>query len=139
MKFLQFAALVASASAINLNSEIYPHPDYYADGYSNTWKYTEMEHIVNETAYVIDATTAPNYDPWVFDEGAFAGSTATDNAIVVPVANVQLSEEQEQSLVYMQEQHKAAHNQQMLEQIMLTEWTLNKEYPLHFNFPLKTT
>ena len=108
MKFLQFAALVASASAINLNSEseIYPHPDYYADGYSNTWKYTEMPHIVNETAYVNDVPTGDFADPWIYDEGAFAGSTAVDNALL------QVDEE---TLVYMMEQHKAAHNQQFLE------------------------
>ena len=109
MKFLDFAALVASVSAINLNSEIYPHPDYYADGYSNTWKYTEMEHIVNETAYVNDVPTTTN-DPWIYDEGAFAGSTATDNSLV---------QEDEETLVYLKEQHKSAHNQQVLDQIML--------------------
>ena len=103
MKFLEFAALIASASAISINSEIYPHPDYYADGYSNTWKYTEMEHIVNETAYVNDVPTSTN-DPWIYDEGTFAGSTASDN-----------------SLVYLMEQHKQAKNQQLLETIMLEE------------------
>ena len=103
MKFLEFAALIASASAISINSEIYPHPDYYADGYSNTWKYTEMEHIVNETAYVNDVPTS-TADPWIYDEGAFAGSTASDN-----------------SLVYLMEQHKAAKNQQLLDTIMLED------------------
>ena len=103
MKFLEFAALVASASAINLNSEseIYPHPDYYADGYSNTWKYSDMVHIVNETAYVNDVPTT-TADPWIYDEGTFAGSTGADNALV---------QEDDETLVYMQQQHKAAHNQ----------------------------
>ena len=68
MKSLHIAALVASCSGITLNSEIYPHPDYYADGYSNTWKYTEMPHIVNETAYVNDMPTGDYSDPSVLDE-----------------------------------------------------------------------
>ena len=104
MKFLEFAALIASASAISINAEIYPHPDYYADGYSNTWKYTEMEHIVNETAYVNDVPQFALDDPSIFDEGAFAGSGATDNV-----------------LVYLMEQHKAAKNQQLLDTIMLED------------------
>ena len=107
MKFLEFAALIASASAISINSEIYPHPDYYADGYSNTWKYTEMEHIVNETAYVNDQPKFALDDPSIIDDGAagtFAGSGSSDN-----------------SLVYLMEQHKAAKNQQLLDQIMLED------------------
>ena len=104
MKFLEFAALIASASAISINAEIYPHPDYYADGYSNTWKYTEMEHIVNETAYVNDVPQFALDDPSIFDEGTFAGSTSSDN-----------------TLVYLKEQHKAAKNQQLLDTIMLED------------------
>ena len=108
MKFLEFAALVASTSAISINSEIYPHPDYYADGYSNTWKYTEMEHIVNETADVNDVPQP--HDPWIFDEGAFAGSTAQDNSLV---------QEDDETFLYLKEQYKQAKNQQLLDQIML--------------------
>ena len=111
MKFLEFAALVASTSAINLNTEIYPHPDYYEDGYSNTWKYTEMEHIVNETAYINDIPLETN-DPWIYNEGTFAGSTNSDNSLV---------QEDDETLLYLKEQHKSAHNQQMLDQIMLQE------------------
>ena len=118
MKFLDFGALVASASAINLNSEIYPHPDYYEDGYSNTWKYTEMTHIVNETAYVNDVPTGDFSDPWIYDEGTFAGSTASDNAVTSPVSLLQVDEEE---LVYLKEQHKSAHNQKVLDTIMLEE------------------
>ena len=124
MKSFHFAALVASASAIGLNSEIYPHPDYYADGYSNTWKYTDMPHIVNETAYVNDVPTTTS-DPWLYDEGAFAGSTASDNALV---------QEDDETLLYLKEQHKAAHNQQVLEQIMLEEWNW---YPSIFRWKLR--
>ena len=117
MKFLEFAALIASASAISINSEIYPHPDYYEDGYSNTWKYTEMTHIVNETAYVNDVPAFAIADPDIFDEGSFAGSGSSDNVLV---------QENEETLVYLKEQHKMAKNQQLLDQIMLEDkWTLN--------------
>ena len=106
MKFLEFAALIASASAISINAEIYPHPDYYADGYSNTWKYTEMEHIVNETAYVNDVPQRFLDDPSIIEAGAAAFAASSSS---------------ESSLVYLMEQHKAAKNQQLLDQIMLEE------------------
>ena len=120
MKSLQFAALVASASAVALNSGIYPHPDYYEDGYSNTWKYTEMTHIVNETAYVNDdpklKDDGVSQHDWILDEGTFAGSTTSDNALPEQVITLQMDDE---TLLYLKEQHKSYHNQQVLDQIML--------------------
>ena len=102
---MKFTALVASASALNLNAEIYPHPDYYADDYSNTWRYTLMDHIVNETAYVADIPTGDYSDPWIYDEATnFAGAPVQGNALA-----------DDQSLLYLMEQHKTAHNQQLLE------------------------
>ena len=112
MKFLYFAALVASTSAVTLNSEIYPHPDYYADGYSNTWKYSDMEHLVNETAYVDDIPAGDYSDPWIYNEGSFAGSGATDNVLV------SLDAVEDDTLLYMQYQHMSARNQKLLEQDM---------------------
>ena len=66
-----YLALIASASAVSLNSFIYPHPDYFADGYSDTWQYVNHNHLVNETSYVDD-------QPASFSEAVkdFPGDTA---------------------------------------------------------------
>ena len=55
--------LVSAASAVTLNMKPYdPNhvPDYYADGYSDTWSYTTNHKLVNETAYVMDQPTEMN-------------------------------------------------------------------------------
>jgi len=41
--------LMGSISAVKINQSL---PDYWDDDYSKTWKYTEHEHIVNETAWL---------------------------------------------------------------------------------------
>ena len=102
MKFLNFAALVASTSAIALNNEIYPHPDFYADGYSNTWKYSEMDHIVNETAYTDDIPSGDFADPWIYNEGSFAGSSSSGNSLNINSAFVQVPADDE-TLLYLQQ------------------------------------
>ena len=80
---MKFFAFLAAASAVSLNTEytidhtvdpLSPyHPDYYGDRYSETWKYTDQEHLVNETAYVMDSPPGDYSDPWVLNEGPFNG------------------------------------------------------------------
>ena len=43
--------MAATASAITLNQRI---PDYWADGYSDTWYYAGRPHIVNEVEWKAD-------------------------------------------------------------------------------------
>ena len=121
---MKFFAFVAATSAINLNSEytidhtVDPnspyHPDYYGDKYSETWKYAEEEHLVNETAYTGDVPTGDYSDPWNFDEGAFAGSTSTSNTLS---SFLELDAE----VNYLRQQHTAKMHQDFLDNIMLLE------------------
>ena len=41
--------LLGSISALRMNQAL---PDYWDGNYSNTWKYTNHDHIVNETAWL---------------------------------------------------------------------------------------
>ena len=65
--------LLGSISAVKINQAL---PDYWDGNYSNTWKYTDRDHIVNETAWL-------EGNPWgysqaVFGDGSPGGANRTD-------------------------------------------------------------
>ena len=49
MNKLVIGLFLGTISAVKINQAL---PDYWDGSYSNTWKYTDHNHIVNETAWI---------------------------------------------------------------------------------------
>ena len=70
MKFV-IGLILGNISALKLNQAAAELPDYWDGTYSNTWKYTDREHIVNETAWM--EGNPYGYTQAVFGEGSKGG------------------------------------------------------------------
>lgn len=68
--------LLGNISAMKLNQASADLPDYWDGNYSNTWKYADKEHIVNETSWL--EGNPYGYTEAVFGDGGIKGGDRTD-------------------------------------------------------------
>lgn len=69
MNKLVIGLFLGSVSALKLNEQL---PDYWDGWYSNTWRHTDKEHIVNETAWL--EGNPYGYTEAVFGDGVLGGN-----------------------------------------------------------------